>query len=1027
MKKLLIIAGLFLGAAVAMGQTFSVGKYATTPGNTNRSDANRWNDRGYNIKEFGAIGDGNSHSLSSIYGSLAAAQAVYPFVSDLSQEVDWAATQLAINTAYGAAPASNAQTIYCPVGSYQLSQPLIVDMPNNSAGSAAAWASGTTYGNGALVTWNGTPYSSLGSGNVGNTPYSADGYPQFLTIPGNGTNYANITISNASPAVVTMQGGAHGLTAGVAVVFFTDTFTAGAALPTGISANQVYYVISTGLTSTQFEFSATPGGAAVNTSSAGTGNFTITDSPWQVAIQTPSNFGSRNNFVGDDGGGCKFVSKMLNSPAIVLGPNQNNHIKNITILGGSDANSTGYRCQQNPNLVGFGQNTSGGGSSVSYFENVRASGFYSDWKDDAFNGFDNLGDSNTFLKSQFQDGCQGLWFVNTQQFINSVYDTLIGSNDIAIKAINGVGVNVSGGNHSANNAASTAFAVTSASGTWPNITATITSPDSNLTNPWCGYQLSCVYNRWTIVTQDFGAITLIPKAWNVATSQLTLTVDPNAILFATQYDTTTAMTEMAAATKWYAAETVTTYLGDGIQVSGTHIENGLAATTVMDGTVGFAPGKFNRLTNVNINSDLAQGDFACCEQTVSDGAMARFLAQNVGVPYLSPGGTPLAVDSLVGASDSIGNERLLIQGSCGGNNTPQFTYRSDTGDIQKGGFNWRVSTCSGQSMTGNYTYESAAFGWGQFENSFQSIPNATSLGNGYACLNANVGVSCNATDWASYWRGASWGAAPTWGVRPAPWSMPCILPSDVTQLGALPTIDPASSTLGHIANTQSGLAINSGGTGYVVGDTITLVGGTSTTAATVHVDSVSSGVITGFHITNGGTYTVEANTFTSTGGSGTGATWQKPYWVVSYNISYPLLWGGTTYRVCDWQIGTQTHYGVMSTNTGYSYFQNLTTTNVPNLSWSAFQGSDKIYLNNEALQLMFPGLVFTLPSGAGNCAVTNKVIVTGVHQTLGYVDTVRVSDAINGSNPYVVGFLAGGTRCTGTSLTMDAPNLVNPF
>ena len=48
-------------------------------------------------KDFGWIGDGTSHPLSGIYGSLAAAQADYPHVTSLSQEIDWAALQAAIN------------------------------------------------------------------------------------------------------------------------------------------------------------------------------------------------------------------------------------------------------------------------------------------------------------------------------------------------------------------------------------------------------------------------------------------------------------------------------------------------------------------------------------------------------------------------------------------------------------------------------------------------------------------------------------------------------------------------------------------------------------------------------------------------------------------------------------------------------------------------------------------------------------------------------------------------------------------
>lgn len=76
-----------------------------------------------------------------------------------------------------------------------------------------------------------------------------------------------VTISNASPAVVSWTG--HGLSVGSSVYFFTT-----GSLPTGINAGQIYYVISAGFGANAFEISATPGGSAINTSSAGSGTHT---------------------------------------------------------------------------------------------------------------------------------------------------------------------------------------------------------------------------------------------------------------------------------------------------------------------------------------------------------------------------------------------------------------------------------------------------------------------------------------------------------------------------------------------------------------------------------------------------------------------------------------------------------------------------------------------------------------------------------------------------------------------------------
>ena len=76
------------------------------------------------------------------------------------------------------------------------------------------------------------------------------------------------TMTIASPAVVTLTG--HGLAAGDAI-YFTTT----GALPTGVTANTTYFVISTGLAADSFQFSATSEGSAVNTSGTQSGTHTL--------------------------------------------------------------------------------------------------------------------------------------------------------------------------------------------------------------------------------------------------------------------------------------------------------------------------------------------------------------------------------------------------------------------------------------------------------------------------------------------------------------------------------------------------------------------------------------------------------------------------------------------------------------------------------------------------------------------------------------------------------------------------------
>lgn len=91
--------------------------------------------------------------------------------------------------------------------------------------------------------------------------------------------------------------------------------------------------------------------------------------------------------------------------------------------------------------------------------------------------------------------------------------------------------------------------------------------------------------------------------------------------------------------------------------------------------------------------------------------------------------------------------------------------------------------------------------------------------------------------------------------------------------------------------TGSGLSakrvlIDAAGSGYVVNDTITLAGGTSTVATVLRVTSVNAGAVTGVSIQTAGTYTVLPSAHPvaqgSTSGVGTGATftvnWPTPYW-----------------------------------------------------------------------------------------------------------------------------------------------------
>lgn len=75
---------------------------------------------------------------------------------------------------------------------------------------------------------------------------------------------STFTVTIASPGVFTLN--SHGFLAGDKVVFSTT-----GALPTGLTAGTTYYVISAGLTTNDFEVSATAGGSAINTTGSQSG------------------------------------------------------------------------------------------------------------------------------------------------------------------------------------------------------------------------------------------------------------------------------------------------------------------------------------------------------------------------------------------------------------------------------------------------------------------------------------------------------------------------------------------------------------------------------------------------------------------------------------------------------------------------------------------------------------------------------------------------------------------------------------
>lgn len=147
---------------------------------------------------------------------------------------------------------------------------------NSYSSIAVTSPSGTVNDNQCALGGNGISASFTGDWNLG------DINSKFFTCNGNlisspigrgiyiisDSQYKTSTVTIATPGVVSQA--LHGLVAGTPIVFATT-----GALPTGITAGVTYYVISAGLTGSAFQFSATYGGSAVNTSGSQSGVHTV--------------------------------------------------------------------------------------------------------------------------------------------------------------------------------------------------------------------------------------------------------------------------------------------------------------------------------------------------------------------------------------------------------------------------------------------------------------------------------------------------------------------------------------------------------------------------------------------------------------------------------------------------------------------------------------------------------------------------------------------------------------------------------
>jgi hypothetical protein len=140
--------------------------------------------------------------------------------------------------------------------------------------------------------------------------------------------------------------------------------------------------------------------------------------------------------------------------------------------------------------------------------------------------------------------------------------------------------------------------------------------------------------------------------------------------------------------------------------------------------------------------------------------------------------------------------------------------------------------------------------------------------------------------------------------------------------------------------------------------------------------------------------------------------------ISSAGCTYPIIWGGQVYRICDMLMTSlPAKFHFVSNHKYYSYGQDLTTVNFPGLSWSYKGQSSVVYIDANAMKMMRVGLGITLNDGTAD----RFYVITAIFPGLGYIQ-------VNSSTP---GFVAPtlGTKTTiyTGSLIKQQPYAITEF
>lgn len=827
--------------------------------------------------------------------------------------------------------------IFCPHGTYKVSYPIFFDPPGNLRGGWT-YSSSVTYAKGDIVTYNGTLYVSLINSNLNNTPASSPSDWSSAVQWSSGTTYA---------------AGATVLYNGIPWASLAGSNTGNT--PTTTTGNATWWQPTTSDPQRQ-DFSATFNGGP------GLGGSDFAGSACQFNL-------TYNNAVGfwtGAGNGILIDSLIVKGPIVAGGPGHHCGLP-TSFIAGSDGSAA------------IAIPGDGGGANRTKLVNVGAQNMYAGigvgW-----NGVQlGLGSENKIIDPNINNTCYGIYLTSEQNYINYVIGAdVCGTTGLFMNG-SAVGMTVEGGNWSCEDSTepATSFAMSSVSASFVSnqltVTATLTlGGDTYMVNT-CNSIATCVsnvYNAFTLKTTHFGVIPMQMSAFNASTGAGTWVQIPQWSSIFQNTCCGDVATEVNGLTKIYAAEMVTVLEGGGITAKNVHIENfsnpnGIVPTTLINSD---GIDRANVLTDIFLDYDPS--GYLYLGATPSDALLAAFYAQQV-FDFITVGSTDVIISGLAEATT---DEYLMVSiipgwGRLTWHNSPQ-SYANPWINLRYINSNNIYTSAFAPFSLQYVSAGTAGFGAGFFD----TAPNASALP-----------LVQTGTAQMSQMLGIGWEQTPFWGNRPAPWTRPCISPSQNALLQSLPAITNSGSPPVYTVT----YPILWGGQQYGICDwnlTPTAYAGGTT---------YSQGNL----VTSGGT------TYYSLINSNTGNT----------PVSSPSDWAPF-------------HYGFVSAHTGWSYGQNLTTSNVPSLAWSSRYGSPVVYVADSSArvpQLFFPGMIMQLTGSGAGCTspAPLNLIILGVHRYLGYVD---VLDAAQDGSPYLPNWTGStGTTCTGTTVGQPSYSFTN--